>query len=493
MVTSNEPDSVSDIRLEDIPSPSRLVPHQPHPDHTLFGEMLLAPEGIVRRKEGLVASVCQECLVDLKKASLLPPKFSLANNLWIGAIPPELSSLTFPEQLLVAHLYPRVYVFKLLPKSGGGSADGLQRGMRGNVSTYELNVDAMAAMIQGQLMPRPPAILSSLIAITYIGAGRIPKNWIHSTFRVRRHHVSRALNWLKVNNPKYYGEVVISQRQLYQLPEDDVPDEILAVIRQSNDTTLADRESSGYVRTDEIGLLSRSFNLVRQNLNRLVGDQPDNPRDGANLNSPSHANGVCISLRPGRFYRDTELSLDESSPDVIPLQVSGSVDCDLSNVTANELMKWGLANLWKDGREGGYAVRHGRQPVSDFPPREVRDGECLMDQPNFFEKAFPCLYPYGRGGLESRRPIPLDFPEHIRWSLQYSDHQFRKHKTFPFITFGISQRRQALNSARIQMKRHTFEREARTVAAITAKKLDRAKAEEEGAVVLIRLFNLLGE
>ena len=39
-------DGVSDICLEDILSSSCLVPHQPHPDHTLFGEMLLAPEGI---------------------------------------------------------------------------------------------------------------------------------------------------------------------------------------------------------------------------------------------------------------------------------------------------------------------------------------------------------------------------------------------------------------------------------------------------------------
>ena len=262
-------DGVSDICLEDIPSPSRLVPHQPHLDHTLFGEMLLAPEGIACRDGGSVASICRECLVDLKKTSPLPPKFSLANNLWIGAIPPELSTLTFPEQLLVAHLYPWVYVFKLFPKLGASSADGLQQGMRGNVSTYELNIDAMAEMIQGKLMPRPPAVLSSLIAITYIGTGQILKHWIHSMFQVRRYHVSRALDWLKANNPKYYGEVVISQRQLDQLPEDDVPDEILAVIRQSNDTTLVDKESSGYVRTDEIGSWSKPFNPACRNLNHL--------------------------------------------------------------------------------------------------------------------------------------------------------------------------------------------------------------------------------
>ena len=153
-------------------------------------------------------------------------------------------------------------------------------------------------------------------------------------------------------------------------------------------------------------------------------------------------------------------------------------------MTANELMKWGLANMWKDGREGGYAVRHSRQPVSDFPPRadcedQDGDGACPGDQPNFFEKAFPCLYPYGQGGLESKRPVSIDFPEHIRWSLQYFDRRFRKHETFPFIVFGISQRRQALSSARIQMQRQTFEREARIISSVTAEKLDLAKSEED--------------
>ena len=138
--------------------------------------------------------------------------------------------------------------------------------------------------------------------------------------------------------------------------------------------------------------------------------------------------------------------------------------------------------MWKEGLEGCYAVRHGRQPVSDFPPRALaQDGDtaCPTDQPNFFEKAFPCLYPYGRGGLKSKRPVPMDFPEHIRWSLQYFDRRFRKHETFPFIVFGISQRRQALTSAHIQMQRQTFEREARLLSSITAEKLNLARTEED--------------
>lgn len=142
--------------------------------------------------------------------------------------------------------------------------------------------------------------------------------------------------------------------------------------------------------------------------------------------------------------------------------------------------------MWKEGNEGAYGVRHGRQPVSDFPPREpssgdtpASDAECPSMRSNFFEKAFPCLYPYGCGGIEAPRPVSLGFRNHVQWSLQYFDRRFRKHETFPFITFGITQRREALGSARIQMQRQTFEREARIISSITAQGLHSARDEEE--------------
>ena len=140
--------------------------------------------------------------------------------------------------------------------------------------------------------------------------------------------------------------------------------------------------------------------------------------------------------------------------------------------------------MWKEGKEGAYAIRHGHQPVSDFPPREAHpasttDDECPTVHSNFFEKAFPCLYPYGCGGIERPRPVSLGFRDHIKWSLQYFDRRFRKHETFPFIMFGIAQRREALGSARVQMDRRTFEREARTISSITSQKLEEAAAQEE--------------
>ena len=166
----------------------------------------------------------------------------------------------------------------------------------------------------------------------------------------------------------------------------------------------------------------------------------------------------------------------------MPLQVSGAVDTDMSTLTANELMAWGLANLWKEGKEGGYAVRHGRQPVSDFGrPRvgEQRQDDSPNNCPNFFERAFPCLFPYGEGGIEGTQEVPVDLSEHVKWALRHHDHRFRTHETFPFVAFGIQQRRQVLSSARLQMQRKTFEKDTHLLSTITVDKLQKAQEEEE--------------
>ena len=158
-------------------------------------------------------------------------------------------------------------------------------------------------------------------------------------------------------------------------------------------------------------------------------------------------------------------------PDVIPFQINGSADVDLTKVPAGDLMAWGLANLSGNEDEKSYAVRHGSQPVCDFGrPRtgEVHDPH----RDNFFEKAYPCLFPYGRGGMEADQPINLDLSEHVRWALQYHDRRFRRHVTFPFVAFGILQRREGLASARVQMRRHNFEHDARIMSTITAEKLE---------------------
>ena len=246
-------DGVLLMPLTLMPNSHRLQPKMLHGAHDLFDGKLLDPAGVTVGVEDPIVTVCRECMQDLKKSREAPPKFALANRMWIGKIPWELQVLTFPEQLLIALLYPRVYVFKLYPKRqlGGNMLSNLQRAMRGNVSTYRLNTDAVADMVKGKLMPRPPEILASLISVNFIAVGEVPKAWLHPTFRVRWTVLLRALQWLKQNNPKYYGDIEISEERLNELPEDDVPEEINAIVRQTEDTGILEEETDGYVPRDE--------------------------------------------------------------------------------------------------------------------------------------------------------------------------------------------------------------------------------------------------
>jgi hypothetical protein len=136
----------------------------------------------------------------------VPPALSLANGMWLGKMPWQLERLTLPEQLLVAQLYPRVFVFKLFPKDihRQPDASSLQQAMRGSVSGYDLDVSGVVSMVQGNLKPRPTVILASVIAVTFIGQGTLPKRWLQSIFRVCQQFVYEALQRLKLkaNNMK---------------------------------------------------------------------------------------------------------------------------------------------------------------------------------------------------------------------------------------------------------------------------------------------------
>jgi hypothetical protein len=127
----------------------------------------------------------------------------------------------------------------------------------------------------------------------------------------------------------------------------------------------------------------------------------------------------------------------------------------MTNISANELMTWGLKNLSRDDHETPYAVRHGKRPVKDFGKINGSREQAIDNQlhGSNYKKAFPCIFPWGRGGIDVIREVPVSFNEHIKWALQYFDRRFRIHETFPFVAFGIAQKRQALMSAKIQMKR----------------------------------------
>ncbi|KAF8313902.1 uncharacterized protein EI90DRAFT_2948963 [Cantharellus anzutake] len=218
----------------------------------LTSGLLVIKAAIRETEEGArYMGVCYECLASLKRNKM--PLFSLTNGLWVGDIPDEIADLTIPEQMLLALVYPHCFVFKMHPvNSRGIDPDSMQRGMVGNVTSYDMDTGEIIDMLEGRKMPRRTRILSSVIAVTYLGRGHLPKHWLKSTFRVRRRKVLLALQWLIANNPLYAG-FEVDMDIVSSLPEDDVPLEILAAVRQEVDVSLLNRENDSYTANDESG------------------------------------------------------------------------------------------------------------------------------------------------------------------------------------------------------------------------------------------------
>jgi hypothetical protein len=92
--------------------------------------------------------------------------------------------------------------------------------------------------------------------------------------------------------------------------------------------------------------------------------------------------------------------------------------------------------------------------------------------------AYPILFSYGIGGIEGNREKKIGFDEHVQWALQYYDHRFRIHHSFPFIAFSIAQKQEALQSVRIQMRQQDFEKDAWAISSVTIADLKQVEKEE---------------
>jgi hypothetical protein len=207
---------------------------------------------LLHHEEGTISCwMCIDCMRALERRVL--PKLALANNLWIGDVPFELLNLTVPEQLLIARHYPRCYIFKLFPRDVDVhiSVDQYHSGMAGNATLFELNTQEVVEMVEGQRMPSSVQILASVIAITFVGSKKLPIDWLKKTFRVRRQVVWDALTWLRIHNP-IYSDIQIDQDRLKELPENDMPEELLSIIRQERDDDVVEVEGESYLFSEDM-------------------------------------------------------------------------------------------------------------------------------------------------------------------------------------------------------------------------------------------------
>ena len=228
------------FQIRDIPNRDRLTPVKIHPAHILHAGLLFHPMGVITL-DGTV-TLCLECVRYLQRNKV--PRFALANGFWVGNIPFVIARLSFPERLLIALCFPRVYLIKLFPKDKKArhiSSDQRNDALRGNVSSVEMPHSRVLEMLHGSLsnvVPQHPRILADVLSVAYVGLGKLPPIYLRGFFSVSRRNVYDALRWLKDNNFEY-TDTEISHDLLHMLPDNGVPTEI--IVREMLKTPLSIR------------------------------------------------------------------------------------------------------------------------------------------------------------------------------------------------------------------------------------------------------------
>jgi len=205
---------------------------------------------------------------------------------------------------------------KLHAKTQRGHPETQQRALKGNVTTFDLNMDKIGHMLSGGLMPQLPEVLCSVLSVCYVGSQPLSQESLHSTFRVRRQAVADTLLWLKSNNTKYYGDITLDLSHLERLPADGVPDEILATIRQDGIAEHADMEEEGYVPHDDV-LGEFSIGTLYYYAYFLGARNTDDQRDNQS---------------------------EDVDADVIPLNFVGMLDTETTEVSVHDLTSEALHN-----------------------------------------------------------------------------------------------------------------------------------------------------
>lgn len=237
--------TISEISLDKVPNRRLLKPTTPHPSQFTIEGMVLYQKGLTRG--GTSGNFCRECLSHLKEGEM--PPLSLANDMWIGDVPYQLANLSLAERLMIAKGFPSAYIIKLYPKQRGAvnwEKSQFHNGLKGNVSTFKMNPAQLADVVINDEFPHSGKILSATIGVTFVGPKGVPEACMPDHLRVRRWRVRDALKWLKENNP-LYADIRISEPRLNSLPEDGIPEEILSLVRYSDDVSGLNREHEGYV------------------------------------------------------------------------------------------------------------------------------------------------------------------------------------------------------------------------------------------------------
>ncbi|CAF5147421.1 unnamed protein product, partial [Rotaria sp. Silwood1] len=238
------------------------------------------------------------------------PKFSAANNMWLGDVPAELQDLTIPEEKLISLYRHNSCVIKL--HSPFHSTTTAQTALKGNCITFLQNVPDIVNSLPLQLED-----LCDTLKVIFVGAHPPQRIQLKKVLTVRKKKIIKALQWLKKYNV-LYQHIDINLKNIDALPEDNVPECIMSTMEQK----LSDEE----VSSERVG---------------YIPDPLSNPTE-------------------------------YTTSDTIPINNSGVLDVNGSTVSSNEIANYILRKMKNNeitdqkDHENIYLIPHSSKPVNEY-------------------------------------------------------------------------------------------------------------------------------
>jgi hypothetical protein len=199
--------------------------------------VILYKSGLFQQNKVDMCILCQKCHGALSKGHI--PKFSAANNMWLGDIPAELQGLTIPEEKLISLYRHNSCIIKL--HSPFHSTTTAQTALKGNCITFLQNVPNIVSSLPFTLTD-----LCDTLKVIFIGPRPPDRLHLRKVLTVRKKKIIEALQWLKKYNILYQN-ININLDNIAQLPEDDVPECIMSTLEQKIGDEDGQSERTGYV------------------------------------------------------------------------------------------------------------------------------------------------------------------------------------------------------------------------------------------------------
>ncbi|KAE8225183.1 hypothetical protein CF319_g2024 [Tilletia indica] len=234
----------------------------------------------------------------------------------------------------------------------------------------------------------------ALVSCLVIGPRQPRLSDLRNVFKVRRQKVHDLLHFLQANFADY-PQFTLDQNAINDLPEDGVPEAIMRCVGYN-----ASADPRGLFDTETSGI------------------QAHPAMDG--------------------------IDVDDQEPGQTFLEHHGLVDVNGAAVGSSVRTVNALANTTSSIRPD-LLIKHGSTFIKEY------------DNPGLFPGMFPTLFPWGIGGFESKRQVPLSLVRQGSHLLDLADPVFRRHLSFVFVLCNIKQRRQIHLNSRLVCKQRDFD------------------------------------